>query len=165
MQETKGISKLLTEKEDMLAKIEEKYRDLVRPQYDIIFSALIQKMESDPEFDAQVALEHKSFQRCYAYMEKKALEMNGVKDPAKISRDKMPRSALVTSDMLFEWIDEYYALDDLEDVQKEEKAKEAEAAKKAAEAAKKAEDAKAKKAEVKKKETWENAGQMSLFDM
>lgn len=78
--------------------------------------------EKNPAFAEKLLLPWKSFEKCYKYMEKKAYEMSTNK-----------KTCVVVSTLLFDWINEYYMLDDKaewEEKQKEQQKKKEESEKK-----------------------------------
>lgn len=178
-----GVEKLKYEQEQCLVNVNDKYKAMAKQQYDMVFSILIKKCEDEPEFDAQVKQEHKSWGRCMAFCSKKAMEICNPTDKQKelARKGEQPIAAPITSVVLFQWIDEYYKMDDKAEIEKQEKAeaKKAAADKKRAEEQKKAQQKKdaAKKEDVQKKtedkpkkvekkaKKNEQEGQMSLFDL
>ena len=138
-----GARKLEGEKEKFLKAFEkesEEIRKIVEDQYDLLFGKLCEKADADPAFNEQVMQDHKSWARCYKYVEDNAKKMAA-----------SGRMAMVQDNIVFGWVYEYYALDDKAEVEAEEKKKaEAAAKRKAAdEARKKKEQAKAAKAAAK----------------
>lgn len=178
-----GAEKLKYEQEQCLVNVNDKYKAMAKQQYDMVFSVLIKKCEDEPEFDALVKQGHKSWGRCMAFCSKKAMEICNPTDKQKelARKGEQPIAAPVTSVVLFQWIDEYYQMDDKAEIEKQEKAeaKKAAADKKRAEEQKKVQQKKesAKKEDVQKKEDDkpkkiekktkknEQDGQMSLFDL
>lgn len=174
-----GAEKLEFEKTEQLKKVNAEYRDMYRQQLDSVFGELIRKCEETPAFDAAVLQEHKSWERCYRYAGKKAMEIN---TPSQHEKDmarsgEKPIVVAATSDMVINWFFEYYQLEDKAEIEKElanaekKKVALAEAKKKA----KEDDDKKAKEA-VEKKKASENEkskadkkngmeGQFSIFDM
>lgn len=108
-----AIKKLLTEKQSIIEKAGNQSK-LVETQLGMLFDGLIEIIETDERLAGNIVQEHKSFERCYKYMENKAKKLAG----------SGAQSCCVRSDMLFDWVREYYALDDLEAFNKEKKAKE-----------------------------------------
>ena len=82
---TSGAEKLRREEEDLLAKAGNKPE--IKAQFDLVFNALIKKCEENPVFNSQVIKEHKSWERCYKFMEEKARAMcaKGARSCAVIS--------------------------------------------------------------------------------
>lgn len=116
-----GAEKLEFEKTEQLKKVNAEYRDMYRQQLDSVFGELIRKCEETPDFDAAVLQEHKSWERCYRYAGKKAMEIN---TPSQHEKDmarsgEKPIVVAATSDMVLNWFFEYYQLDDKEQVEKE----------------------------------------------
>ncbi|WP_313341376.1 Cas9 inhibitor AcrIIA9 family protein [Lacrimispora sp.] len=170
-----GAEKLEFEKTEQLKKVNAEYRDMYRQQLDSVFGELIRKCEETPAFDAAVLQEHKSWERCYRYAGKKAMEIN---TPSQHEKDmarsgEKPIVVAATSDMVLNWFFEYYQLDDKEQVEKEvaEKAVNNSAKKENVQkpaqhkikAAAKVEDSINNQKVDKKKNDME--GQFSLFDM
>lgn len=117
-----GKEKLEFEEQQMLDSTDNKYKDAVKEQFDMIFSQLIKKCEEDSDFNNKVLLEHKSFFRCMKYAASKAMEMrNPTEEEKTAARNGTPIVTPVTSNMLFLWIDEYYDLNDKDEVEKEKK--------------------------------------------
>lgn len=108
--------KIAKEKEELLKNIPKDYQNAAQRQYDALFEEIENMAENDPVFAGQFLLPHKSFQKCYKYMEKKAYDM----------APKNAQGLLVDSVTLMEWVREYYALDDKEEAEKREKQVEAE---------------------------------------
>lgn len=106
-----GEEKLEYEEQELLKNVDEKHKETLTQQYYLIFSELIKKCNDDEIFNSQVMMQHKSWNRCYKYIENKAREMCA----------KGSNSCAVVSTTLFQWIYEYYALDDKEDVENENK--------------------------------------------
>lgn len=146
---TKGAEKLGLEKDEFMKKFEkasESIRKIVENQYDTLFQILCEKADNDPEFDSLVCQEHKSWSRCYKYVENKAREM--------ASGGNM---VMVEGDIVFGWIDEYYALDDKAQIEEENRKKAENEAKRQAEAQKRKE-----KEEKKAAKAAARASQLSL---
>lgn len=61
----------------------------------------------EPDFEKMVLLKHKTLQRCLEYLMKKALALVSEED-----RKKRSTAVAVVSDSVFEWVREYYYLDD-----------------------------------------------------
>lgn len=119
---TTGKQKLEFEEKQVLASADDKYKDALKEQFDMIFLQLIKKCEEDEDFNNKVLLEHKSFLRCMKYAAGKAMEMrNPTQEEKNAARNGTPIVTPVTSDILFQWIDEYYDLDDKDEVEKEKK--------------------------------------------
>lgn len=117
-----GKEKLEFEEQQILASTDDKYKDAVKGQFNMIFLQLIKKCEEDSDFNNKVLLKHKSFLRCMKYASNKAMEMrNPTEEEKTAARNGTPIVTPVTSDMLFLWIDEYYDLDDKDEVEKEKK--------------------------------------------
>lgn len=153
--------KLNYEEKQLLETIDQKHQDIMRQQLSFLFSWLIHQCSINPTLNDLVLQEHKSWKRCFHYMENQAYEMS----------PEGARATLVTPDAVFTWIYDYYMLDDLAEIKKE--SEEAEKQRKAAEEARKtaeqnAEQRKKEKAEAAKKlEEKKKAEiqQISLFDM
>lgn len=170
-----GAEKLEFEKTEQLKKVNAEYRDMYRQQLDSVFGELIRKCEETPAFDAAVLQEHKSWERCYRYAGKKAMEIN---TPSQHEKDmarsgEKPIVVVATSDMVLNWFFEYYQQDDKEQVEKEvaEKVTKNSAKKEIVQkpaqrkikAAVKVDDSANNQKADKKKNDME--GQFSLFDM
>ena len=120
-----GEEKLLAEESEMLSSVKPEFQQVMRNQLDLIFSELISWTKQDPEFDKKVLLNHKSMKRCMKFCADKAM---GLREPSEQEKaDARNRNAPimtpVRSDMLFEWIKEYYDKDDKAEIEKEEKRK------------------------------------------
>ena len=86
------------------------------PQFGDVIGQYLLENCGDSEFSRQILQNHKSLQRCIEYLMKKAQEM--VTD----EEGHQPRKACVavSQDMVYQWAEEYYELDDLEQVKKAE---------------------------------------------
>lgn len=147
---TKGAEKLGLEKDEFMKKFQkasENIRKIVENQYDTLFKILCEKADSDPAFDALVCQDHKSWSRCYKFVESKAREMaaNG-------------NMAMVEDAIVFGWIDEYYLLDDKAEVEEEKRRRAELEAKRKADIQKKKEKEEKKAAKAAAK-----AAQLSLL--
>lgn len=178
---TSGAEKLRYEQEQCIVNVNDKYKAMAKQQYDMVFSVLIKKCEDEPEFDAQVNQEHKNWGRCMAFCSKKAMDIcNPTEKQKELARKgEQPIAAPVTSVVLFQWIDEYYAADDKDDFdkQKKEEEKKKDNEKKQSEKQEKERQKKAEKKDITKTDdnkpkkkaskakTNEQEGQMSLFDL
>lgn len=113
--------KLKQEEEKLLESVNDSYRDMMRAQFDCIFEELEERCEKSPEYAARVLLPHKSFTRCMKYAMKKIMEIRTPTEKEKelARKQEAPIVTPVSSDVLFEWIDEYYKLDDKEAYEKE----------------------------------------------
>ena len=171
--------KMDKETENYVSTVPELYRETAKQQITLVMDGIVKMADEDDTLYQAIMQPHKTFKRCYSFMEKKAKEMAG----------QNAQSCAVISTALFEWIKEYYMLDDKEEIEKAERAKALAAAKRLAAAkAKKAsksdleitiEESKKKAAEYeakKKAEAEEKriakaeekrncAGQMDLFSM
>jgi len=105
-----GKEKFIHEEEELLKYVPDDKKEQAKQQYDMVFEELIKKCNKNEEFNKLVLQEHKSWKRCYKFMEKKA------RDIACGSS-----ACAVHSDTLFSWIAEYYNLDDKEEIEKERK--------------------------------------------
>lgn len=105
----------------MLESVNDSYRDMMRAQFDCIFEELEERCEKSSEYAARVLLPHKSFARCMKYAMKKIMEIRTPTEKEKelARKQEAPIVTPVSSDVLFEWIDEYYELDDKEAYEKE----------------------------------------------
>ena len=119
--------KLKQEEEKLLESVNNSYRDMMRAQFDCIFEELEERCEKSPEYAARVLLPHKSFTRCMKYAMKKIMEIRTPTEKEKelARKQEAPIVTPVSSDVLFEWIDEYYELDDKEAYEKEMQKQEA----------------------------------------
>lgn len=119
--------KLKQEEEKLLESVNNSYRDMMRAQFDCIFEELEERCEKSPEYAARVLLPHKSFARCMKYAMKKIMEIRTPTEKEKelARKQEAPIVTPVSSDVLFEWIDEYYELDDKEAYEKEMQKQEA----------------------------------------
>ena len=119
--------KLKQEEEKLLESVNNSYRDMMRAQFDCIFEELEERCEKSPEYAARVLLSHKSFARCMKYAMKKIMEIRTPTEKEKelARKQEAPIVTPVSSDVLFEWIDEYYELDDKEAYEKEMQKQEA----------------------------------------
>ena len=76
---------------------------------DVIGNALL-KQCSNPEMEFQILQSHKTLQRCVDYLMQKAWEL--VDEESRNQRIRV--GFAVTSDTVFSWVQDYYALDDKE---------------------------------------------------
>ncbi len=132
----------------------------------MVVDHLIKRVQEDTGLGDDIAQEHKTWAKCWAYIRSKA------KDMAK------DNCAMVEENTVYEWAEDYFRKDDKkEEEEKAKKKAEEEAKRKAsaeknkeelekrkAEAAKKAEEEKKKKEEEKLKKG-QIEGQMSLFSI
>lgn len=181
-----GEEKLIAEEDEMIASVKPKFNKIMQAQMDLIFKELISWTKQDPEFEKKVLLNHKSMKRCMKFCADKAMGLREPSDQEKAAarNNNIPIMTPVGSDMLFEWIKEYYDKDDKAEVEKEKKA--ATAQKKSADKKKAVEKKKAapkeavskkqEKKPVEKKEDTKAAGspkkqdkfvngQISMFDL
>ena len=119
--------KLKQEEEKLLESVNDSYRDMMRAQFNCIFEELEERSEKSPEYAARVLLPHKSFARCMKYAMKKIMEIRTPTEKEKelARKQEAPIVTPVSADVLFEWIDEYYELDDKEAYEKEMQKQEA----------------------------------------
>lgn len=182
-----GEEKLIAEEGEMIASAKPEFRKAMKAQMDLIFKELVGWTKRDPEFEERVLLSHKSMKRCMKFCADKALGLREPSDQEKADarNNNIPIMTPVGSDMLLEWIKEYYDKDDKDEAEKEEKRKAAEKerkaeadkkakARKAAAEEKKKEREEKKKAEAARKKEKAKAsaarknemeGQVSIFDM
>lgn len=158
--------KLSMEKEEVLKMAPKGKEDIVRAQYDMLFSELFDMIDNNESLAENILQEHKTFKRCYKFME----------DKAKSISSKEATSALVTSDTLFAWLEEYYALDDAAQIKAEEE-KKAQMEKERVEREERLKQLRESKEKAgttanpsapatnKKKSKKEDPNQLSLFDM
>lgn len=125
-----GAEKLAYEEDELMKNVSAGQRDMIKAQFDLVFQELIKRCNENPEFNSLVMQEQKTWERCYKYMEDKARKMAA----------KGTQSCAVVSTTLFQWIDEYYRIDDKAKLEKE-----------AADKKKAAEDKKKREAEQKDK--------------
>lgn len=132
-----GEEKLIAEEDEMIASVKPEFKKIMQAQMDLIFKELISWTKQDPEFEKKVLLNHKSMKRCMKFCADKAMGLREPSDKEKADarNNNIPIMTPVGSDMLFEWIKEYYGKDDKAEVEKE----------KIADAAQKKSDAKKKK--------------------
>ncbi len=118
-----GEEKLIEEEDEMIASVKPEFRKIMQAQMDLIFKELISWTRQNPEFEKKVLLNHKSMKRCMKFCADKAMGLREPSDQEKAdARNKnIPIMTPVGSDMLFEWIKEYYDKDDKAEVEKEEK--------------------------------------------
>lgn len=182
-----GESKLLAEENEMLGSVKPEYKAVMQKQLDLIFQQLIVWTRQNSEFEKKVLLDHKSMKRCMKFCADKAMGLREPTDQEKINarQNNVPIMTPVGSDMLFEWIREYYDADDKAEAEKEKKAaasKKKSADKKKTEPKKTVGKKEPKKKAAEKKETTEKreapktakdqkkqekeiSGQMSMFDL
>lgn len=181
-----GEEKLIAEEDEMIASVKPEFKKIMQAQLDLIFKELISWTKQDPEFEKKVLLNHKSMKRCMKFCADKAMGLREPSDQEKAAarNNNIPIMTPVGSDMLFEWIKEYYDKDDKAEVEKEKKA--ATAQKKSADqkkavgkkkaASKETVSKKQEKKPVEKKEDTKAAGspkkqdkfvngQISMFDL
>lgn len=102
-------------REEYLAKVPEGMKEVASGQIDMVLDGIREMAEKNPAFAEKLLLPWKSFEKCYNYMEKKAYEMSTNK-----------KTCVVVSTLLFDWINEYYMLDDRAEWEEKQKKKEAE---------------------------------------
>lgn len=161
-----GEEKLVAEENEMLSSVKPKFKKVMQAQMDLIFKELIRWTKMDPEFEKKVLFNHKSMKRCMKFCADKAMGLREPSDQEKAAarNNNIPIMTPVGSDMLFEWIKEYYDKDDKAEVEKEKKAFTAQ--KKSTDKKKavgKKEDTKAA-GSPKKQDKFVN-GQISMFDL
>lgn len=119
-----GEEKLIAEEDEMLASVKPEFKKVMQAQMDLIFKELISWTKQDPEFEKKVLLNHKSMKRCMKFCADKAMGLREPSDKEKAAarNNNIPIMTPVGSDMLFEWIKEYYDKDDKAEVEKEKKA-------------------------------------------
>ena len=109
-------------REEYLAKVPEGMKEVASGQIDMVLDGIREMAEKNPAFAEKLLLPWKSFEKCYKYMKKKAYEMSTNK-----------KTCVVVSTLLFDWVNEYYMLDDKaewEEKQKEQQKKKEESEKK-----------------------------------
>lgn len=119
-----GEEKLIAEEDEMIASIKPEFKKIMRAQMDLLFKELISWTKQDPEFEKKVLLNHKSMKRCMKFCADKAMGLRELSDQEKAAarNNNIPIATPVGSNMLFEWIKEYYDKDDKAEVEKEKKA-------------------------------------------
>ncbi len=119
-----GEEKLIAEEDEMIASIKPEFKNVMRAQMDLLFKELISWTKQDPEFEKKVLLNHKSIKRCMKYCADKAMGLRAPSDQEKAAAryNNIPIVTPVRSDMLLEWIKEYYDKDDKAEAEKEKKA-------------------------------------------
>lgn len=181
-----GEEKLIAEEDEMIASVKPEFKKIMQAQMDLIFKELIGWTKQNPEFEKKVLLKHKSMKRCMKFCADKAMGLRELSDHEKAAarNNNIPIMTPVGSDMLFEWIKEYYDKDDKAEVEKEKKAATAQkksadkkkAVKKKKAARKEAISKKQEKKPVEKKEDTKAVGspkkqdkfangQISMFDL
>lgn len=118
-----GEGKLIAEEDEMLASVKPEFKKVMQAQMDLIFKELVSWTKQDPEFEKKVLISHKSMKRCMKFCADKAM---GLREPSDQEKDaarnkSIPIVTPVGSDMLFEWIKEYYDKDDKAEIEKEKK--------------------------------------------
>ncbi|MFR9151847.1 MAG: Cas9 inhibitor AcrIIA9 family protein [Hungatella sp.] len=98
------------------AKLLDEMLYLKTPFADVIGNALL-KQCSNPEMEFQILQSHKTLQRCVDYLMQKAWEL--VDEESRNQRIRV--GFAVTSDTVFSWVQDYYALDDKEQMEQKEK--------------------------------------------
>lgn len=172
---TSGAEKIRDEAEaEYQAAKDEKSKAMIKAKMDEVVKYVSEKCETDPEYNALVIQEHKSWKRCDQFM---------LEEAKKIALAGSP-GMLVEGSTIFAWMDEYYQADDLEKIKAEEeearkeaerkeqlKKEEAERAAKAKKKPAKTVRAPKKKADTPKeqpkpkKNNQDMEGQMDLFSM
>lgn len=119
-----GEEKLIAEENGMIASVKPEYKKMMQAQMNLIFKELICWTKQDPEFEKKVLLSHKDMKRCMKFCADKAMGLREPSDQEKADArsNNIPVMTPVGSDMLFEWIKEYYDKDDGAEVEKEKKA-------------------------------------------
>ena len=118
-----GETKLLAEENEMLHSVKPEFKKVMQKQLDLIFQELIIWTKQDPEFEKKVLLAHKSIKRCMKFCADKAMGLREPTDQEKTNarQNNVPIMTPVGSDMLFEWIKEYYDADDKAEAEKEKR--------------------------------------------
>lgn len=107
---TSGAEKIKDEVEaEYKAAKGKEVEDVMRNQMTPIVQYVSGKCEEDPDYNALVIQDHKTWKRCYQFMMKKAQEMAA----------KGSTGLLVEGNTILKWIDEYYKLDDKKQAEKE----------------------------------------------
>lgn len=120
-----GAIKVNEELKNLAKTVDGEYRAQALMQYMLVTDYIKAKSEEDPLFNAKVMQPHKTLERLWKFLMEKAkpLAMGGITG--------------VADQTMLGWIEEYYLLDDLAEIEEEER--------KAKEAKEKAEEAKKKK--------------------
>lgn len=100
-------------REEYIAKVPERMKEVATGQIDMVLDGIREMAEKNTAFAKKLLLPWKSFEKCYNYMEKKAYEMSTNK-----------KTCVVVSTLLFDWINEYYMLDDKAEWEEQQKKKE-----------------------------------------
>lgn len=169
-----GEEKLIAEEDEMIASVKPEFKKIMQAQMDLIFKELIKWTKQDSEFEKKVLLNHKSMKRCMKFCADKAMGLREPSDQEKAAarNNNILIMTPVGSDMLFEWIKEYYDKDDKEEVEKDKKKavgmkkvvpKETVSKKQEKKTAEKKEDMKSA-GSPKKQDKFVN-GQISIFDL
>lgn len=118
-----GEEKLIAEEDEMIVSVKPEFKKIMQAQMDLIFKELISWTKQDPEFEKKVLLNHKSMKCCMKFCADKAMGLREPSDQEKADarNNNIPIMTPVGSDMLFEWIREYYDKDDKEVIEKEKK--------------------------------------------
>lgn len=162
---------------DVLAKAKQKLKEEVKEAKDKEFADpiirhLLKRCEEDPGMAEDIIQDHKTWLKCFAYIRGEA------------RKRAEGNCAVVRGDLVYEWAEDYFRLDDKALEEKKEKERKEQEAKRKAEAAKrktgsgkqkkktngKKDDREKKTVEPKKKndrapKNKEPEGQMSLFDL
>lgn len=128
--------------EDIQARAKQKLEDEVKQAKDQqfadpIISHLIKRCEEDPGMAEDIIQEHKTWIKCFTYIRSQA------KKQAK------GNCAVIRDDLVYEWAEDYFRLDDKAIEEKKEKERKEQEAKRKAEAAKKKSASKKKKTIIK----------------
>lgn len=105
-----GADKLAYEEQELLKTVSAEKRDVIKQQFDLVFQELIKRCKENEDFNQMVLQEHKTWERCYKFMEKKAMDVTA----------KGAQSCAIISTTLFDWIKEYYSIDDKSQIEKED---------------------------------------------
>lgn len=151
---------------DVLAKAKQKLEEELKQAKDKdfadpIITHLLKRCEEDPGMAEDVAQAHKTWSKCFKY----------IQDQAR--KRAKGNCAAIRDDVVYEWAEDYFRLDDKALEEKKEKERKEQEAKRKAEAAKKKTGSgkqKKKTVEPEKKndrapKNKEPEGQMSLFDL
>lgn len=96
------------------AKLLDEIGFLNDPHFGDVIGQYILKRCDESDFSALVLQNHKTLQRCIEYLMSKAQEMVTDED----GKRQRKVCVAVTEDMVYQWTDEYYGLDDKEEVAK-----------------------------------------------
>ncbi len=156
---TSGSEKIRAEAEaECRAAKDEESRAITKVKMDKVVKYISGKCEADPKYNALVIQEHKTWERCDRFMQEKAEKMMVAGRPG----------VMVDDSVAYQWMDEYYQADDLEEAKAAEEKQKKEKAEKAAQAKKapaRTTPAPEKKESKPKKNNGDIEGQLDMFSM